>query len=48
MKKISFKKLYKCSECKRKIVGYVNKCPICNGVVAKTKEEKIVTLIKRK
>jgi len=48
MKKISFKRLYECKKCERKIVGYVGKCPLCNGEVAKTKEEKIVTLIKRK
>ena len=47
MKKIVFKKVYMCKKCLRKIVGYTNKCPICKGDTIKTKEDRIVTFIKR-
>jgi len=48
MKKIVFKQVYMCVCCSRKIVGYTANCPICKdgGKVVKTKEDKIVTLIK--
>jgi len=49
MKKIVFKQVYMCMGCGRKIVGFINRCPICKdgGRIIKTKEDKIVTLIKR-
>lgn len=46
MKKIVFRKVYECKECKRKIVGYVGRCPICKGEVTQVDDEKIVTLVK--
>lgn len=48
MKKIVFKQIYMCMCCFRKIVGFTGKCPICKdgGRLIKTKEDKIVTIIK--
>lgn len=48
MKKVSFKNLYVCKECNRKIVGYTGKCPICGHKVEKIKDETVVTLRKRR
>jgi len=48
MKKISFKSLYVCKKCNKKIVGYTTRCPICNSKVIKIEDETVVTLIKRK
>ena len=45
MKKISFKNLYICKKCKRKIVGYTAYCPICNQKVEKL-DEKIIIFTK--
>jgi len=48
MKKISFRKIYECTKCKRTIVGYTKDCPLCKGEVIKKSEERIVTFVKRK
>lgn len=47
MKRVSFKQLYICKGCGRKIIGFVDKCPICKKEVEKVGEEKVITLLKR-
>jgi len=47
MKKIIFKSIYECENCKKRIVGFVNCCPLCKGKVIKTNEDKLVTFTKK-
>jgi len=48
MKKISIKtKLYECPKCNRKIIGYVDNCPVCKTKIIKAGKDKIVTFIKK-
>ena len=48
MKKIAFKNVYICQNCHKKIVGYVNVCPICKTRnIVKSEENKIVTFVKK-
>ena len=47
MKKIILKNTYECTHCKRKIIGSVDKCPVCKNKVIKIEEQPLVTLCKR-
>jgi len=47
MKKIILKNTYECTHCKRKIIGSVNKCPVCKNKVIKIEEQPLLTIFKR-